>query len=50
MPADYDGDGEADLAVYRTVTGEWFIRHSTTGTVFSLSWGSFADGDTVQPF
>ena len=26
---DYDGDGVADLAVYRPSTGEWFVRPSS---------------------
>lgn len=32
VPADYDGDGRADLAVVRTATGDWFIRKSAGGT------------------
>ena len=26
MPADYDGDGKMDLAIYRPSTGQWFVR------------------------
>jgi uncharacterized repeat protein (TIGR03803 family) len=44
-PADFDSNGQADPAVYRRSTGEWFILHSsttyTTGTV--ISWGNSTD-------
>ena len=29
VPADYDGDRIADIAVWRAATGEWIIRHSS---------------------
>ena len=31
IPADYDGDGKADLAIYRPTTGQWVILKSTGG-------------------
>ena len=31
MPADYDGDGKADLAVYRRSTGQWLVQQSRAG-------------------
>ena len=48
---DFDGDGKADLAIYRKATGEWFIFGSTTG----LQTGTFGApassglGDTPVP-
>jgi hypothetical protein len=37
IPADFDGDGKADLAVYRRITGHFFVRSSITGLPFEVS-------------
>ena len=37
VPADYDGDGKADLAVYRD--GTWFIIRSSDGSFTITGWG-----------
>ncbi len=41
MPADYDGDGRADLAVFRrgATAYYWYIRLSATGATSVREWG-----------
>lgn len=40
VPFDYDGDGQADLAVRRVSTGTQFIKESETGNISRLFFGS----------
>jgi hypothetical protein len=39
-PFDYDGDGKADVSIWRPASGDWWILNSSTGGHWSRSWGS----------
>jgi len=48
VPGEYDGDGQPDVAVYRTTTGEWFIAQPS-GVARRVQWGAPSLGDVPVP-
>jgi hypothetical protein len=47
VPADYDGDRRADIALFRPSTGTWHVLFSSTGmqSGMEVPWGDH----TVRP-
>ena len=46
--ADYNGDGRADVAVYRKTMGQWFIDYSSGG-LQGIAFGNPTSGDIPVP-
>jgi uncharacterized delta-60 repeat protein len=44
---DYDGDGRADLSVFRPSAGSWYISHSSNNAFLAIQFG--ANGDLIAP-
>ena len=57
VPGDYDGDGRADLAVFRPSTSTWYIASSGGGAPTTQQWGlagdipvpGYFDADSAAP-
>jgi subtilisin-like proprotein convertase family protein len=48
-PADYTGDGLADIAQWRPATGEWFVLRSENLTFYAVPFGNQSFGDIPAP-
>jgi hypothetical protein len=47
VPADYDGDGKADIAIWRPTDGNWWRVASSTGAITAFNYG--VNGDRPAP-
>jgi hypothetical protein len=50
VPADFDGDGRAELAVFRPSEGKWYIANFWTGAITIVNWGVTGDIPVVGDY
>jgi hypothetical protein len=43
VAADYDGDGRADISIFRNATGYWYVMLSGSGSWLTVKWGMSDD-------